>query len=68
MSSSPKAEFLIPGGRLLLSFVPVVAGTFRVAQLAGRAEITADNVRFERRGSRVSLRGLAGIFRSPALS
>jgi len=68
MSSSPKAEFLIPGGLLLLSFVPVVAGTFRVAQFAGGAEITADNARIKHRGSRGSLRGLAGIFRSPALS
>jgi uncharacterized membrane protein len=46
MSSSPKADFLIPGGLLVLSFVPVVAGTLRVAQLAGDAEITADNARF----------------------
>jgi uncharacterized membrane protein len=46
VSSSPKADFLIPGGLLALSFVPVVAGTFRVVQLADGAEITPDNARF----------------------
>ncbi len=46
MNPSPKADFLIPGGLLLLSFLPVVAGTIRVAQLAGGADITPDNARF----------------------
>jgi uncharacterized membrane protein len=46
VSSSRKADFLIPGGLLVLSFVPAVAGTFRVVQLTVGAEITPDNARF----------------------
>lgn len=46
MSSSSKADVLIPGGLLVLSFAPVVGGVLRVAQLAGGAEITAENARF----------------------
>lgn len=46
MSSPSKADFLIPAGLLALSLAPVMAGAFRVAQLASGVEITADNVRF----------------------
>lgn len=40
--SSSKADFLIPGGLLTLSFIPVLAGTFRVVQLASGVESTPD--------------------------
>lgn len=46
MRLSSKAEWLVPGGLLVLSLVPAVAGTFRVAQLASGAEITPENARF----------------------
>ena len=46
MTSSAKADRLIPAGLIALSFIPMVAGMVRVAQLAGGAEITADNARF----------------------
>ena len=46
MTSSAKSEWLIPAGLIALSFVPVAAGTFRLAQLGGGAEITPDNARF----------------------
>lgn len=38
-------EWLVPAG-LLLSFIPVAAGAFRLTQLAGGAEITSANARF----------------------
>ena len=43
---SGSTGWLVPAGLLLLSFIPVVAGTFRLTQLAGGAEITPANVRF----------------------
>ena len=43
---STKADWLIPAGLILLSLVPALAGTARVAQLAGGAEITPENARF----------------------
>ncbi len=46
MTSSAKSEWLITAGLIALSFVPVAAGTFRLAQLGGGAEITPDNTRF----------------------
>jgi uncharacterized membrane protein YozB (DUF420 family) len=46
VSFSLEADYLVPGGLLVLSFVPVVAGTFRVTQLASGAEITPDNARY----------------------
>lgn len=39
-------EWLIPAGLLFLSAVPVLAGSVRLTQLAGGAEITAENARF----------------------
>lgn len=46
MSSSAKSEWLVPAGLMALSVVPVVAGTFRLVQLAGGVQITPDNARF----------------------
>ena len=43
---STKSDWLIPGGLVLLSLVPALAGTMRVAQLASGADITPDNARF----------------------
>lgn len=39
-------EWMVPASLVLLSLVPAVAGTARLAQLAGGAEITAANERF----------------------
>lgn len=46
MNASRKADFLIPAGLLMLSVVPVIAGTARLTQLAHGAEITPENARF----------------------
>ena len=46
MTSSTKSEWFIPAGLIALSFVPVLAGTFRLIQLGGGADITPDNARF----------------------
>lgn len=40
------AGWLVPVGLLMLSFIPVVGGAFRLTQLAGGAEITPANARF----------------------
>jgi len=40
------ADWLIPTGLILLSFIPVFAGMFRLTQLAGGGPATPDNVRF----------------------
>jgi hypothetical protein len=40
------SDWLVPAGLLALSLVPAVAGTMRLAQLAGGAEITPENARF----------------------
>lgn len=44
--SSTKSDWLIPGALVALSMVPAVAGTVRLAQLAGGADITPENARF----------------------
>lgn len=44
--STKRPEWLVPAGLLLLSAVPVAAGSARVAELAGGARVTADNARF----------------------
>ena len=44
--SSTRSDWLIPAGLITLSLVPGVAGTVRLAQLAGGAAVTADNARF----------------------
>jgi hypothetical protein len=41
-----KAEWLIAAGLILLSLVPMIAGSVRIVELAGGAEITAENARF----------------------
>ena len=41
-----KQEWLIPGGLILLSLVPAIAGAVRLTQLGGGAEVTPDNARF----------------------
>lgn len=43
---SRKSDWLGPAGLIGLSFIPIVAGTIRVAQLAIGAEVTAENARF----------------------
>lgn len=40
------SDWLIPISLILLSFVPVLAGAFRLTELASSTEITADNARF----------------------
>jgi uncharacterized membrane protein len=46
MNPPAKSEWLIPAGLIALSFIPMVAGTFRVLGLGSGAEITAENARF----------------------
>ena len=46
MTSSTKANWLVPSTLIALSAVPVVAGAVRLVGLAGGAEITPDNARF----------------------
>ncbi|MEO8620758.1 MAG: DUF2306 domain-containing protein [bacterium] len=46
VASSRRADWLVPAGLILLSVVPAVAGTTRLASLAGGAQITAANARF----------------------
>jgi uncharacterized membrane protein len=41
-----RTEWLVPAGLLLLSVVPAVAGTARLAELAGGAAVTPENARF----------------------
>ena len=44
--NSSKTQWLAPAALLALSFVPAVAGTVRLAQLASGANITLENARF----------------------
>ena len=44
--NSSKSDWLIPGALITLSLVPAIAGTVRLAQLAGGATITPENARF----------------------
>ncbi len=47
MTSFTKAEWLIPAGLIVLSVIPVIAGSFRLNPLlGGGVEITPDNARF----------------------
>jgi len=41
-----KSDWLIPSALIALSLVPALAGTARLAQLAGGADITPENARF----------------------
>jgi uncharacterized membrane protein len=44
--NSTKSDWLIPAALIALSLVPAVAGSVRLAELTGGAEITPDNARF----------------------
>ena len=46
MTAAAKSDWLIPTGLIALSVVPVLAGTFRLVEFGGGAEITPDNARF----------------------
>ena len=43
---STRAGWLVPTGLILLSLIPVLGGAFRLDELTGGADITADNARF----------------------
>ena len=43
---SRRADWLVPALLILLSLVPAIAGTARLAELASDAEVTAKNIRF----------------------
>ena len=43
---SRRSDWFVPVALVLLSLVPAVAGTARLAELAGHAEVTAANARF----------------------
>ena len=45
-TASRRSDLLVPGLLILLSLVPAIAGTARLAQLAGGAEVTTANARF----------------------
>ncbi|MEO3785676.1 DUF2306 domain-containing protein [Actinocorallia sp. B10E7] len=45
-AGSAKAGWRAPAGLIALSAVPMVAGALRLGELAGGAEVTADNARF----------------------
>ena len=45
-TASRRSDWLVPGALILLSLVPAVAGTARLAQLASGAEVTTANARF----------------------
>lgn len=46
MASNSRPYWLIPAGLIALSVIPVVAGTARLVEIAGGAEITQANARF----------------------
>ncbi|MBC7367487.1 MAG: DUF2306 domain-containing protein [Undibacterium sp.] len=46
MTSSTKADWLIPGGLTALSVIPMAGGAFRLVEIGGGAAITPDNARF----------------------
>lgn len=46
MTSSNRADWLIPAGLVALSAIPTIAGIVRVAQLAVGAHVTPDSARF----------------------
>ena len=45
-TTTRRADWLVPAGLILLSLVPAVVGTARLASLASGAEVTAANARF----------------------
>jgi uncharacterized membrane protein len=46
VTSSRRADWLVPAGLILLSVVPAVAGAARLVSLAGNAEVSEANARF----------------------
>lgn len=46
MSLSTRADWLVPAGLIALSFIPILAGALRIAQLAGGVDIMPDRERF----------------------
>lgn len=46
VTRTAKSGWLVPAALILLSFVPVVAGVFRVTELSTGPEVTPDNARF----------------------
>ena len=46
MRALKKSDWAIPAALIVLSLVPAIAGTARLAQLAGGAAVTAENERF----------------------
>lgn len=46
MTTSRRPEWLAPAGLILLSIVPIAAGSSRLTQLASAATVTAENARF----------------------
>ncbi|MFD4635912.1 DUF2306 domain-containing protein [Lentzea sp. NPDC058436] len=46
MTSSTRADRLVPAAIILFSLVPVLGGALRLGELGGGAEITPDNARF----------------------
>lgn len=44
--SKRRREWLVPAGLILLSLVPMLAGSVRLAELAGDPAVTPDNARF----------------------
>jgi uncharacterized membrane protein YozB (DUF420 family) len=45
-TATSRADWLVPTSLVLLTFVPAAAGAVRLTELAGGAEITADNARY----------------------
>jgi uncharacterized membrane protein len=43
---STKSDWLVPAALIVLSMVPAIAGSVRLAELAGGADITPENARF----------------------
>lgn len=60
-TTSRKSDWLIPAGLILLSFVPAIAGTARLTEVAGNAEVTEANARFLAQPIPVALHILAVI-------
>ena len=60
-TSTSRSDWLIPALLILLSFVPAVAGTVRVAELASGAAVTPANARFVAQPLPVVLHVLAVI-------
>ena len=56
-----RRAWLVPAGLVILSLVPAIAGTARVAELAGNPEITAANERFVRMPLPVLLHILSAV-------